>query len=167
MSGFIGFLIPDFHGTTCTNSRCKRCLEARGKMDTIGTLSRKTGCHIETIRYYERIGLLSKPARTEGGHRLYDKEQIKRLVFIRRSRELGFSLEEIRTLFRLVESQRYTCQEVKRVTEQHIKDVTKKISDLRRLHKTLRSISFPCKGGWVQDCPIIEALFEEQQRKTH
>lgn len=73
-------------------------------MDTIGALSRKTGCHIETIRYYERIGLLRKPLRSEGGHRLYDTEQIKRLVFILRSRKLGFSLDEIRTLFRLVDA---------------------------------------------------------------
>ena len=130
-------------------------------MDTIGGLSRKTGCHIETIRYYERIGLLSKPPRTEGGHRLYNKEQIKRLVFIRRSRELGFSLDEIRTLFRLVDGERSTCQEVKTVTEQHLQDVSKKISDLRKLQKTLRAISSQCEGGLVPDCPIIEALFEE------
>lgn len=132
-------------------------------MDTIGALSRKTGCHIETIRYYERIGLLQKPLRSEGGHRLYDKEHIKRLVFIRRSRELGFSLGEIRTLFRLVDGQRYTCQEVKVVAEQHLKDVSKKISDLRRLQKTLRTISSQCEGRLVLDCPIIDALFEEQR----
>jgi MerR family mercuric resistance operon transcriptional regulator len=133
-------------------------------MDTIGALSRRTGCHIETIRYYERIGLLLKPPRTEGGHRLYDHEQIKRLIFIGRSRELGFSLDEIRTLFRLVDGERYTCQEVKTVTEQHLRDVSKKISDLRRLQKTLRSISSQCEGGLVPDCPIIESLFEEKQR---
>ncbi|HBP87812.1 MAG TPA: helix-turn-helix domain-containing protein [Nitrospirales bacterium] len=135
-------------------------------MVTIGELSKQTRCNIETIRYYERIGLLSKPPRSQGGHRLYDKEQIKRLVFIRRSRELGFSLEEIRTLFRLVDGDRYTCQEVKGVTEQHLRDVRKKISDLRRLQKTLRSISSQCEGGLVPDCPIIESLFAEQQRTT-
>ena len=135
-------------------------------MDTIGVLSKKTRCHIETIRYYERIGLLSKPPRTEGGHRLYGKDQRKRLVFIRRSRELGFSLEEIRTLFRLVDGERYTCQEVKGVTEQHLRDVSKKIADLRRLQKILRSISSQCEGGWISDCPIIESLFAEQQRIT-
>ena len=132
-------------------------------MDTIGALSRKTGCHIETIRYYERIGLLSKPPRTEGGHRRYDHEQLKRLIFIRRSRELGFSLEEIRTLFRLVDGQCYTGQEVKGVTEKHLRDVSKKISDLRRLQKTLRSISSQCEGGLMPDCPIIESLFEEKR----
>lgn len=132
-------------------------------MVTIGEISKQTRCNIETIRYYERIGLLSKPPRTEGGHRLYDHEQIKRLVFIRRSRELGFSLDEIRTLFRLVDGQRYTCQEVKGVTEQHLRDVSKKISDLRRLQKTLRSISSQCEGGLMPNCPIIESLFEEKR----
>jgi len=102
-------------------------------MDTNGALSRKTGCHIETIRYYERIGLLRKPLRSEGGHRLYDNEQVKRLVFIRRSRELGFSLEEIRTLLKFVDGKRYTCEEVKIVTDRHLEDVKKKISYLRRL----------------------------------
>ena len=130
-------------------------------MDTIGALSRKTGCHIETIRYYERMGLLRKPLRSEGGHRLYDKEQIKRLVFIRRSRELGFSLDEIRTLLRLVDGKRYTCQEVKTITETHLEDVKRKIADLRRLQKTLGAISGQCEGGLVPDCPIIDALFSE------
>lgn len=132
-------------------------------MDTIGVLSKKTACHIETIRYYERIGLLSKPPRTEGGHRLYGKEQLKRLVFIRRCRDLGFSLEEIRTLFKLVDGERYTCQEVKGVTEQHLREVSKKIAALRRLQKILRSISSQCEGGLVSDCPIIESLFAKKR----
>ena len=132
-------------------------------MITIGGLSKQTGCHIETIRYYERIGILSKPPRTEGGHRLYEREQIKRLVFVRRSRELGFSLEEIRTLLRLVDGKRYTCREVKAVTEQHLEDVGKKISDLRKLQRTLNGISSQCDGGLVPECPIIDALFEEKQ----
>ena len=127
----------------------------------IGAFSERTGCHIETIRYYERIKLLPKPARSEGGHRRYDGEQVKRLVFIRRSRELGFSLDEIRTLLRLVDGKRYTCQEIKTITEKHVDDVKKKISDLRRLQKTLRDISSQCEGGLVPDCPIIDALFSK------
>jgi MerR family mercuric resistance operon transcriptional regulator len=127
----------------------------------IGPFSERTGCHIETIRYYERIKLLPKPPRTEGGHRLYDREQVKRLVFIRRSRELGFSLDEIRTLLRLVDGKRYTCLEVKSITETHLEEVKKKISDLRRLQKTLGDISSQCEGRLVPDCPIIDALFSE------
>ena len=128
-------------------------------MVTIGGLSQKTGCHIETIRYYEKIGLLPKPLRSEGGHRLYGADQIKRLVFIRRSRELGFSLDEIRTLLRLVDGKRYTCQEVKTITETHLEDGKRKIADLRRLQKTLAAISGQCEGGLVPDCPIIDTLF--------
>ncbi|MEC4681621.1 MAG: helix-turn-helix domain-containing protein [Nitrospirota bacterium] len=132
-------------------------------MVTIGGLSKQTGCNIETIRYYERIGLLPKPPRTEGGHRLYEREQIKRLVFIRRSRELGFSLDEIRTLLRLVDGKRYTCQEVKALTEEHLGDIKKKIADLKKLQKTLGEISAQCQGGQVPKCPIIDALFEEKR----
>ena len=127
----------------------------------IGTFSERTGCHIETIRYYESIKLLPKPPRTQGGHRLYDREQVKRLVFIRRSRELGFSLDEIRTLLRLVDGKRYTCQEVKTITETHLGDVKRKIADLRRLQKTLAAISGQCEGRLVPDCPIIDTLFSE------
>ena len=133
-------------------------------MVTIGGLSKQTGCNIETIRYYERIGLLPKPPRTEGGHRLYEREQIKRLVFIRRSRELGFSLDEIRTLLRLVDGKRYTCQEVKALTEEHLGDIKKKIADLKKLQKTLGEISAQCQGGQVPECPIIDALFEEKRQ---
>jgi MerR family mercuric resistance operon transcriptional regulator len=128
----------------------------------IGIFSERTGCHIETIRYYERIKLLPKPPRTEGRHRLYDREQVKRLMFIRRSRELEFSLDEIRILLRLVDGKRYTCKEVNSITETHLEDVKRKIADLRRLHKTLAAISGQCEGGQVPDCPIIDSLFEEK-----
>lgn len=130
---------------------------------TIGEISKHTGCHIETIRYYERLGLLPKPPRSSGGHRLYDRDHLKRLVFIRRSRELGFSLEEIRTLLRLVDGKRYTCREVKAVTDGHLQDVERKISDLRKLRSTLRAISSQCEGGLVPQCPIIDALFTERE----
>jgi MerR family mercuric resistance operon transcriptional regulator len=133
-----------------------------GQMVTIGALSKQTGCHIETVRYYERIGVLLKPPRSEGGHRLYGREHIKRLMFVRRSRELGFSLGEIRTLLKLVDGKQYTCREVKALMEEHLGDIKKKISDLKRLQKTLADISSQCEGGMVPECPIIDALFEEK-----
>ena len=83
---------------------------------TIGPLSNRAGCNIETIRYYERIGLMPRAARSDGGHRQYGEEHVKRLGFIRRSRELGFTLDQIRTLLRLVDGRRYTCAQVKRIT---------------------------------------------------
>ena len=79
----------------------------------IGQLSRRSGVNIETIRFYERVGILPKPPRSQGGHRLYDEAHEKRLHFVRRSRELGFSLDEIRGLLRLVDGGRYTCSEVR------------------------------------------------------
>lgn len=129
-----------------------------GARSTIGGLSRETSVNVETIRYYERIGLLPEPARTEGGHRLYDAEQLRRLVFIRRGRELGFSLEDIKTLISLVDGG-YTCGEVRDITLPHLDDIRRKIADLRRLEKTLKTTAAQCSGGTVPECPVIDALF--------
>lgn len=128
----------------------------------IGKLSERTGVHIETIRYYEKIGLLPSPSRTEGGHRIYSKEHLVRLMFLRRSRQLGFSLEEIRALLGLIERGDYTCGEVKTLTVQHLQDVRQKIKDLRKLEKALVGISSQCDGGATQECPILETLFTHQ-----
>lgn len=124
----------------------------------IGELSRRSGVNIETIRYYERIGLLTPPPRTEGGHRLYPDDHRKRLTFIRRSRELGFTLDEIRNLLGLVDGG-CTCGEVKDVALMHIKDIRRKIADLRRMERTLAETAARCEGGTTPDCPIIDALF--------
>jgi MerR family mercuric resistance operon transcriptional regulator len=125
----------------------------------IGKLSKETGVHIETIRYYEKIGLLPAPPRSGGGHRLYDKEHLARLIFLRRSRELGFSLEEIRALLQLVTGGKYTCGEVKALTVEHLCNVRQKLTDLRKLEHLLVDISSQCDGGLTQDCPILEMLF--------
>ena len=82
----------------------------------IGSLSRRTGVHIETVRYYEREGLLPEPPRTPGGHRVYDEVHVRRLNFIRRGRELGFTLGEIRQLLALVDENDFTCDEIKEIT---------------------------------------------------
>ena len=125
---------------------------------TIGGLSQHTGCNIETIRYYERIGMMPKPPRTQGGHRLYTQEHLKRLTFIRRSRELGFSLEQIRDLLRFVDGGRYTCSQVKVVTLEHLEEVRARMKDLKRLEKVLKTMALQCDRGKVPDCPVIEAL---------
>jgi len=127
---------------------------------TIGTLSERAGCHIETIRYYERIGLMPRPARSEGGHRLYGEEQVKRLGFIRRSRELGFTLDQVRTLLRLVDGRRYTCAQVKRVTVEHLDEIHRKVEDLRKIERVLKDMATQCDGGAVPQCPVIDALFD-------
>ena len=127
---------------------------------TIGPLSEQTGCNIETIRYYERIGIMPPPPRTEGGHRVYREEHLKRLTFIRRSRELGFTLGEVRNLLLLVDGDEFTCDEVKTTTLEHADDVHQKIADLKRMEKTLRDTAAQCEGGKTPDCPIIDSLFD-------
>lgn len=126
---------------------------------TIGKLSERTGVHIETIRYYEKVGLLPAPPRSEGGHRLYAQVHLARLTFLRRSRELGFSIEEIRALIGLMEEEDYTCKEVKALTLQHLHNIRQKIRDLRKLEKALVGVASQCNGGMTQDCPILETLF--------
>ena len=123
---------------------------------TIGT----SGVKIETIRFYERVGILPRAPRSAGRHRIYDRNLLKRLVFVRRSRELGFSLEEIRDLLRLVDGECHTCAEVKALTLEHLADVQRKIADLSRLKRTLTQVAAKCRGGRVPDCPIIDTLFE-------
>lgn len=126
----------------------------------IGALSKQTGCHIETIRYYERIGLLAPTTRSEGGHRLYGDGQRRRLGFIRRTRELGFTLDQIRTLLKLVDGGRYTCAQVKRITVHHLDEVRRKVADLRTIGRVLEQMAATCAGGTVPKCPVIDALFD-------
>ena len=130
---------------------------------TIGALSKRTRVNVETIRFYERIGILPKPPRSAGGHRIYGDHELMRLGFVRRGRELGFSLDEVRGLLSLVDGAHYTCAEVKAITLGHLADVRRKIADLRRLERTLADVAGKCKGSKVPDCPVIEALFESRE----
>ena len=126
----------------------------------IGALSGLTNCNIETIRYYERIGLLHLPPRSPGGHRQYSTDHVKRLKFIRRGRELGFTLEEVRELLSLVDGGTYSCEEIQTITLSHLDDVRRKIKDLQKLHKVLKDTASKCSGRNVPECPIIDTLFE-------
>jgi MerR family mercuric resistance operon transcriptional regulator len=134
-------------------------IRSRAKRITRGVLSKRTGCNIETVRYYERIGLMPDPGRSEGGHRLYAEQHVRRLQFIRRCRELGFAIEEIRALLDLVDRSDYTCAEVRNIAIAHVDEVRRKIVDLRRLERTMTGMIEACAGGAVPDCPIIDALF--------
>ena len=125
----------------------------------IGTLAKQTGCKVETIRYYENIGVLPPPARSSGGQRRYTINHLKRLNFVRRARALGFTLNEVRDLLRLVDGEDYTCAEVEAVTLAHLGDVRTKIADLRKLERVLKDMASQCDGGTVPDCPVIDALF--------
>jgi MerR family mercuric resistance operon transcriptional regulator len=130
----------------------------------IGALSKRTGCNVETIRYYERIGLMPPPARSEGGHRLYAEARARRLGFIRRTRQLGFTLDEIRTLLKLVDGGRHTCAQVKRITVHHLQRVRAKVTDLRKIERVLREMAAQCDGGRVPKCPVIGALFDDRSK---
>ncbi|ASK89654.1 MerR family transcriptional regulator [Sphingorhabdus sp. SMR4y] len=124
-----------------------------------GELAKITDRNIETIRYYEKIGLLLEPNRSAGGHRLYSRDDRARLGFILRGRDLGFSIEELKSLLSLVDSSDYSCGEVLELTRDHLASVRQKIVDLRKLERTLTDVSAQCEGGDVPDCPIIDALF--------
>ena len=121
---------------------------------TIGKLAEATGVNLETVRYYERIGIMPRPARTRGGHRSYEPEHIKWLNFIRRSRELGFTLKEVRELLRLVDARRYTCAQIKKIAVRHIAEIRQKRADLRRLERMLANMAAQCSrrpGSGVPD----------------
>jgi MerR family mercuric resistance operon transcriptional regulator len=121
-------------------------------------LAQITGCNLETIRYYETIGLMPDPPRTASGYRDYDRMHVSRLRFILRARELGFAIEEIRGLLDLVDSNNQTCAEVKERAEAHLANVRKKIADLRRIEKVLAETASKCTGDAVPECPVLEAL---------
>ena len=112
-----------------------------------------------TVRYYEQIGLLPVPSRTAGNYRTYSNEHVRRLRFIRRCRDLGFTLDQIRDLLRLSSQKDEECAEVDRITAQHLIEIEQKIADLKRLAKELRRLNNCCQGkGIIADCRIIEAL---------
>lgn len=127
------------------------------KSFTIGKLSDQTGVKIETVRYYEKIGLMPKPPRSSGKQRLYEEHDLSRLNFIKRSRDLGFSLDSVRELLGL-HDQQTSCGKVQEITLAHLAAVKAKIVDLKRLERTLQTISKDCAGGDAPDCPIIESL---------
>lgn len=126
-----------------------------------GELAQRSGCNLETIRYYESIALMPEPMRSESGHRLYSEVDQSRLRFILRTRELGFSIAELQSLLSLVDSGDYSCGEIHALTGEHLVSVANKIADLKRLQRTLKTISAECSKGDTPDCPIIDALVNE------
>lgn len=117
-----------------------------------------SGCHLETIRYYERIGLMRPPHRTASGYRAYRPEEVDRLRFITRSRELGFSLEQIGSLLHLSQSARLSCEEVDELARGHLQEVRARLQDLRRMESELKRVIQTCSGGVRAQCTILETL---------
>jgi DNA-binding transcriptional MerR regulator len=124
----------------------------------IGELSRATGTNIETIRYYERIGLLPAPGRTAANYRSYGDAHRARLAFVRHSRDLGFTIEEIRSLLDLSDNPTRECDEADRIATRHLEQVEEKIAQLSLLRDELARIIGRCRGGIAADCRVIEAL---------
>jgi Cu(I)-responsive transcriptional regulator len=132
----------------------------------IGDLGRLTRTKVETIRYYESIGLLAAPARTAGNYRAYGPEHLNRLSFIRRSRDLGFSLDQVRALLDLSDDRDRSCRAIDTIAKEHLAEVDRKIADLRALRRELASMIEQCRCGTVAECRIIEALSPGRPKET-
>ena len=124
----------------------------------IGQLANATTTKVETVRYYERIGLLSPPARTSANYRAYGSEHLARLSFIRRARDLGFTLEAVRELLTLSDDKSQSCQSVDSIARAHLTEVDRKIGDLKALRSELDRVVGACRHGTVAQCKIIETL---------
>lgn len=130
-------------------------------MMQIGELSKRTDVNIETIRYYERAGILPAPERGTNNYRLYSEMHRRRLRFIRRARDLGFTLEEVKTFLSMVDGGDWTCARVKGLGERHLEDIRSRITDLRRMERALAEVVGRCSGEETPDCSMLEALFDD------
>ncbi|WDS38000.1 helix-turn-helix domain-containing protein [Pseudoxanthomonas sp.] len=125
---------------------------------TIGQLAQRTGTKAETIRYYEKIGLLAAPLRSEGNYRHYAGTDAQRLGFVRRARELGFSIEQVRALLELAAHREDACASVDAAVQVHLDDIARKVRDLQALQGELEHMIGACPGGRIADCRVLEAL---------
>ena len=138
-------------------------MKARNGRLTIGNLSRKTGCNVQTIRYYEQIGLLPIPDRSEGNQRLYDPAHVERLAFIRHARELGFPLNAIRELLSLADHPAQTCEAADAIARAQLQQVENRLVRLLSLKQELERMVEQCRGGKISDCRVIEVLADHSQ----
>jgi Cu(I)-responsive transcriptional regulator len=125
---------------------------------SIGQVAEEVGCKIQTIRYYEEIGVLNPPLRSNGNHRIYDLTAVARLKFIRHARELGFSLDAIRDLLSLAEEPGRSCNTVDKIARKQLSEIKRKVHHLLGLEKELRRMVRQCSGGTIEDCQIIDAM---------
>lgn len=133
---------------------------------TIGKVAKGAAVGIETVRFYEREGLIEKPPRRDSGYRTYPADTVDRVWFIKRAKELGFSLKEIKELMALRIAPGTTCGQIRKRAEDKIEDIEDKISSLQRMKQALRKLTAACGGkGSVSDCPILDALEDGKKRK--
>lgn len=140
--------------TSCSGYRNKGSVA----MMRIGELSKTSGVHIETIRYYERAGVLPKARRTANGRRTYSEEDADRLAFIRHARELGFDLPAVRALLALQERPELSCEAASKLASAQLSAVESRLSRLALLRDELKRMVRACKNGRVSDCRVIDAL---------
>ena len=132
---------------------------------TIGKVARLSGVGVETVRFYEREGLIEAPPRSESGYRQYPLDAVERIRFTKRAKELGFTLKEIKELLRLRMDPDTTCSDVRSRADAKLADIESKLRDLRRIKKALERLKCECKGaGPASDCPILEYLESEQPK---
>lgn len=124
----------------------------------IGDMARATGTKVNTIRFYEQIGLMRPAARTESGRRIYDQEDLKRLRFIRRARKLGFETGEIRSLLAISDRPEAPCATVSEIAQKHMGEIKEKISELKLLHDQIERMAGACSDGSVSECSILEGM---------
>lgn len=129
---------------------------------TIGKLAKATGTKPETIRWYEKVGLIARPARTEGNYRTYASDDLTRLSFIRRARGLGFSLDQVRALLDIAAQHGRDCGTVDVIATEHLAEVDRKLAELTALRRELARVISTCEGGKIADCRILEALAPHQ-----
>jgi Cu(I)-responsive transcriptional regulator len=144
----------------CSNYRVKTMDSDRL---TIGHLAKGTATKVETIRYYERIGLLPAPTRTEGNYRSYGRPHLQRLSFIRRARGLGFSIEQVRELLSLADDRTRPCDAVDGIAHAHLAEVKRKLADLAVLRRELEQLLGQCRSGTIAECRIIQALADARR----
>lgn len=130
-----------------------------------GELAGRTGVNSETIRYFERVGILSTPQRTEGGHRVYDEGHVRTLTFVRRARGLGFAPDEVRAIVELGGPGKACCAEVREIAKRHLGQVRTKIADLLEIERLLAATVERCSGASDPDCAVIEMI--EQPQADH
>jgi Cu(I)-responsive transcriptional regulator len=133
---------------------------------SIGELATAIDTKVETIRYYERVGLLPKPKRTAGNYRSYEAAHLGRLSFIRRARDLGFSIEEVRNLLGLADQKDRSCETVDAIAREHLADVDRKIADLNELRRELDAIIRRCHRGTIAECRILDALAPRKHERA-
>lgn len=135
-------------------------------MLTIGDLSRRTGTKVQTIRYYEKIGIMPEPGRTEGNQRRYGSDELDRLSFIRHARQLGFSLDAIRELLGLSDIPDRSCAEVNDIARRQLQHVEQRIARLEALHVELARMVHECSGGTVGECRVLGVLRDHDECLT-